>query len=880
MRFFAPLMICASLFSLSSVSYGTEWFVSEKGDDTWTGLRPESISAQTDGPFATLQRARDAIRKARAAGDLTPQTVQVRAGTYFLKEAFRLEAQDSGSPGAPVIWRAYKDEKPVISGAMKIQGWTPWKGEVLQAPLGEASKLKGGVRQVLLGGKRQTLARYPNADPSDPVAGGWAFAAGQGWPMYADKPGEDKHTLEVKEADLRQWANPEELELTVFARYNWWNDRVRLASVDAGSRKITLSKDCSYAIRLGDRYFFQNALEELDAPGEWYADNKAGTLYFWPPTGMKAEDASVVVSRALLRLEPGTHDVVWRGFTLEGCEEMAVTLAETDRCTFEYNWIRAAGEWNGGGVSVSKGTNNRIRYNQIEYVGNTGIALRGGDITTLTPAGHIAEHNHIHHFGIYYKQGSAIALTGVGNKAEHNHLHDGPRFAISHSGNRHQINFNHIHDVSLETEDTGAIYSGGRDWITPRGTVISYNFIHDVPGFSMHEGKAVTPNFAWGIYLDDNSGGVDVIGNIVTRCGRGGMHGHGARDCVVQNNIFTGNKDWQVDFHGWLASQSFWDRHLPTMVAGYESVAGNDAWKTMRGMDMHPTQAPLPDGMTMRGNRFERNIVESDTPEVPVVSLLRVPFSHNTLDSNLYWAPGGVVKTGFQSAGENEGDNLLKPWEGESGKMPKGWQLISKPAGNPRAVLHESENGFHAHFSCEGTEGNTKVHPTFSGTPLKLEPGATYRLQAQVRASAPGKGDLAVHSFVNKVYFWMSPRSSIEVDTEWSNREVVFTVPSPGTPGWNEQMALFSPRIGWRCDNGTLEVGALELHRVTPKSEMESLREKGADLHSVVADPLWENKATYSLKENSPAWKLGFQKIPFEKIGPQPETVIPSSNDR
>jgi hypothetical protein len=44
--------------------------------------------------------------------------------------------------------------------------------------------------------------------------------------------------------------------------------------------------------------------------------------------------------------------------------------------------------------------------------------------------------------------------------------------------------------------------------------------------------------------------------------------------------------------------------------------------------------------MTMRGNEFERNIVESESAEVPVVSLLRVPFSHNTLDSNLYWAPG------------------------------------------------------------------------------------------------------------------------------------------------------------------------------------------------------------------------------------------------
>jgi hypothetical protein len=48
-----------------------------------------------------------------------------------------------------------------------------------------------------------------------------------------------------------------------------------------------------------------------------------------------------------------------------------------------------------------------------------------------------------------------------------------------------------------------------------------------------------------------------------------------------------------------------------------------------------------------------------------------------------------------------------------------------------------------------------------------------------MRSSIAGKGEFAVHSFVNKVYFWMSPRSSIEVGTDWSDREVVFTVPAP-----------------------------------------------------------------------------------------------------
>ena len=80
------------------------------------------------------------------------------------------------------------------------------------------------------------------------------------------------------------------------------------------------------------------------------------------------------------------------------------------------------------------------------------------------------------------------------------------------------IEYNHIRHVDLETEDTGAVYTGGRDWISSRGTVIRYNYFHDILGYGQENGRWVSPHFAWGVYLDDNTGGVDVIGNIVARC--------------------------------------------------------------------------------------------------------------------------------------------------------------------------------------------------------------------------------------------------------------------------------------------------------------------------------------------------------------------------
>ena len=52
--------------------------------------------------------------------------------------------------------------------------------------------------------------------------------------------------------------------------------------------------------------------------------------------------------------------------------------------------------------------------------------------------------------------------------------------------------------------------------------------------------------------------------------------------------------------------------------------------------------------------------------------------------------------------------------------------------------------------------------------------------------------------------------------------------------------------------------------------EWESWQATGQDQHSIVADPLFVNaeKDDYRLKPESPAFKLGFQPIPVERIGP------------
>jgi len=158
-----------------------------------------------------------------------------------------------------------------------------------------------------------------------------------------------------------------------------------------------------------------------------------------------------------------------------------------------------------------------------------GISINGGDRTTLTPANHFAENNHIHHYARWFRvYHSGIHLSGVGNRASHNLIHDAPHMGMGFSGNDHLIEFNEIHNVCFESNDAGAIYTG-RDW-TMRGNVLRHNFLHNITGF---ENRGCV-----GIYLDDMFSSADMIGNVFYNVTRAAFIG-GGRDCTVANNIFV-----------------------------------------------------------------------------------------------------------------------------------------------------------------------------------------------------------------------------------------------------------------------------------------------------------------------------------------------------
>ena len=77
-------------------------------------------------PFATLERARDEVRRLKALGRMPVGglTVWIEGGDHVRSRPLTLTAEDSGTPAGPVVWRGRGDRARLLGGT-KLSGFLP-----------------------------------------------------------------------------------------------------------------------------------------------------------------------------------------------------------------------------------------------------------------------------------------------------------------------------------------------------------------------------------------------------------------------------------------------------------------------------------------------------------------------------------------------------------------------------------------------------------------------------------------------------------------------------------------------------------------------------------------------------------------------------------
>ncbi len=581
-------------------SAAVELFVSTKGSDAWAG---RSDRPGPNGPFATLRRAAEEIARLKKAGKLDGGvTVWVLGGTYYLSEPIILGPEHSGTAQAPVVIRPRPGEKASLVGGKTIPAaaFRPYRGKIVQCDL-KAVGLEGVYfRQLFFRGRRQPLARYPNADPNDPHGGKWAFLSS----TDPNLPGRGM----VCQPDVRlaAWKRPSEAVVHIHPKYDWaFADRA-VERVDPARRLIVLKQPVPYGLAPGDRYWVDNVFEELDSPGEWYIDRETWTLYFWPPEPIRDGDVVVPLADHVFELSGAKHITV-RGFDIQATVREGVRIENCESCTVAACTVHNTGGW---GIVIDGGHNNGAVGNDVFEAWDGGIGVSGGDRKTLEPSGNFADNNYIHHCARSHRTyRNGINLNGVGNRASHNLIHDMPHIGISLSGNDNVVEYNIVHHVNLEAEDSGGLYWCSRDW-TKRGNIIRYNIFHHCGGFGkvnswqpVRDGKCeyAYPNFTWGVYLDDPTSGTLVYGNILYKVPICGFMNHGGRDNTFENNIV-------VDCPGIRESAlsptwSWW----PRIIKALHTFAPPGSIYLKRYPELARYSDDHPEAMT--GVKFIRNIV-------------------------------------------------------------------------------------------------------------------------------------------------------------------------------------------------------------------------------------------------------------------------------
>ncbi|MFL5009271.1 right-handed parallel beta-helix repeat-containing protein [Rhizobium sp.] len=517
----------------SSAGARTIFYVSPDGKDTWSGLLPTANQQGGDGPFASIERARDAAREKGGTN-----TIALGKGDYYLTQPIVFDSRDTG-----LMLTARCNEAPILHGGLRVRNWAQQADGRWTAPL----KLPPdeGVGDLFVNGKRQTRARYPNAPADGDPRKGWLFAA-KCEPAIDVWEGNTRYCFHA--GDLPAMADTSGLVVDIVGGFQpgsqWGNDTLPVVSIDGAGRTVHTKGTGYFFTAEGSRYFLTGAKALLDAPGEWWYDLVAGQLQY-----ISADQSlpnSVVVAGILptfLKLDGADGMVIsgleFRDGAPEGSGKFytetrgfgAIRIEHADGVKILGNSIENVGV----GVHVTESKDALIAGNVIAYVAGNGIYVGTNYGTFGKSNGSRILSNHIHDIGKVYIETAGIWFQAADNvRIADNLIENTAQFGIAGGslwGSNDAvynavIEHNEIRNANQQTADGGAIKMMGEQ-ADPLNSTIRSNLVtgtghlmNRVDGTFWPPGYENTSEWpspiSWAIYTDGKASGLRIEGNTLS----------------------------------------------------------------------------------------------------------------------------------------------------------------------------------------------------------------------------------------------------------------------------------------------------------------------------------------------------------------------------
>ena len=432
-------------------------------------------------------------------------------------------------------------------------------------------------------------------DPKDPIAGTWKNLAPAANNLCKQPAGSAALAGDIEMLTWQQFST----------------SKLRVSCIDAANHVVYFTGTTGTnqtrpqfgGFVPGNRYLVENVQDALSQPGQFFVDRSATpwTLtYLANPSENPNTDSVIAPQLPELLIAYGLQYVTFQGLTFEHdnyvpsaaghkSSEMeppasaALSFQNAQHITFDGNTVMQISGTGLEFVSCVSGAssndciatnangataNNIIRNSAFYDIGILGVLVgnpyTNNDTDANTPQFNTVENNVVEGFGRTIPASFGIAQgSGHDNLLTHNDVYDGYHTAVSISeaggdttqpngmGNANNtISFNHVYNLfGGIMNDGGAIrIEAGNSVYTAPGNKILNNKIHDVTDASIMDANGYGGN---GIYLDNQTGLVDVENNLVYRVSANPMYtpqGPAApgEASTVKNNIFAYGRDAMV----------------------------------------------------------------------------------------------------------------------------------------------------------------------------------------------------------------------------------------------------------------------------------------------------------------------------------------------
>jgi parallel beta-helix repeat protein len=474
-------------------------------------------------PFASLAQAQLAMRHS------TIKTTYVEGGDYYLHKTVNLTAADNGES-----FLAYQGQTVTVHGGQLLNGWTQRANGVWTTHVPTGFFDSGANGNLDIGGVLQTAARFPDAVPTNPIQGGWLYATGG-----------SSNSIKFKAGDVPRFSSTAGLYVEVFGQRGWESYLEPVTSIDYTTNTVHLGGSTWDPVGTGSRYFFFNAADQLNAPGEWYYDPVSSTVSYKPSdpnwTGGNAVGANLSQVFAI----NGASNITLGGLTINGSTNngVGIDIVNSSNITVEGDHIYGVGT----GVHLSGSTQVQIHGSEINNtVGNAIALVNGSNYNTV--AG-----NSIHDIGTLQAYSSGISFFGSSNNDFANNtianiskfgIAGGSNLGLTDASYNNIIEYNSIDHTNLASSDGGGIMIiGTQQNLT--GDIIRYNSVSNVTaaGTTSWDGTAgstfldpLSKLVSFGIYLDDFASGIQVYGNVLNH-NISGIDIHSGWNNTITNNI-------------------------------------------------------------------------------------------------------------------------------------------------------------------------------------------------------------------------------------------------------------------------------------------------------------------------------------------------------